>query len=81
MLIAGTNIGKHVKEAVYAESRDVFISEFGVARRKSADTEYWLQLLLRAGFLSEREFGSIDADRVEVTKLINSIRATTKGNE
>ena len=50
LLVAGTNIGKHVKEAVYAESRDVFISEFGVARRKSADTEYWLQLLLRAGF-------------------------------
>jgi four helix bundle protein len=81
LLVAGTNIGKHVKEAVYAESRDVFMTEFGVARRKSADTEYWLHLLLRSGYLSEREFESIDADRVEVTKLINSIRTTTKGNE
>ncbi len=81
LLIAGTNLGKHVKEAVYAESRDVFVSEFGVARRKSADAEYWLQLLLRSGLLSEREFESIDADRVEVTKLINSIRTTAKSNE
>ncbi len=82
LLIAGTNIGKHVKEAVYAESRDVFLSEFGVARRKSAGgAEYWLQLLVRAGFMSEKEFESIDADRIEVTKLINSIRVATKRND
>ena len=48
LLMAGTNIGKHVKEAVSAESRQVFISEFGVARRKASETEYWLQLLLHA---------------------------------
>ena len=81
LLVAGTNIGKHVKEAVFAESREVFVAEFGTARRKSADTEYWLQLLLFDGVLSETEFESIDADRIEVTKLINSIRTTAKNNE
>ena len=81
LLVAGTNIGKHVKEAVYAESKEIFVSEFGVARRKSADTEYWLQLLLFDGVLSEKEYESIDADRIEVTKLINSIRSTAKKNE
>jgi four helix bundle protein len=80
LLVAGTNIGRHIKEAVYAESRDVFASEFGVARRKSADTEYWLQLLLRDGVLSEKEFESVDGDRIEVTKLINAIRSTTRSN-
>jgi four helix bundle protein len=80
LLSAGTNIGRHVKEAVYAESREVFVNEFGVARRKSADIEYWLQLLMFGGVLSEKEYESVDADRVEVTKLINSIRTTTKQN-
>ena len=79
--MAGTKIGRHVKEAVFAESREVFINEFGIARRKSADTEYWLQLLTCGGFLTNREFDSIDADRVEVTKLINAIRGTSKKNE
>ena len=81
LLISGTGVGKHVKGAVFAESREVFVNEFGVARRKSADTEYWLQLLLYDGLLDEREFGSIDADRVEVTKLINAIRGTARNNE
>ena len=80
LLIAGTNLGRHVKETVYAESRQTFVTEFGVARRKSADTEYWLQLLLFDGILNESEFESIDADRIEVTKLINSIRTTAKSN-
>ena len=81
LLAAGTNIGRHVKEAVFAESREVFVNEFGVARRKSADTEYWLQLLMFGGVLSEKEYESVDADRIEVTKLINSIRTTAKKND
>jgi four helix bundle protein len=81
LLVAGTGVGKHVKSAVFAESREVFITEFGVARRKSEDTEYWLQLLFNDGNISEREFESMDADRVEVTKLINAIRGTARKNE
>ncbi len=34
LLVAGTNIGRHVKEAVYAESRDVFVAEFGIREKK-----------------------------------------------
>ena len=80
LLLAGTNLGRHVKEAVFAESRETFVAEFGIARRKSANTEYWLQLLLFDGLLNEDEFKSIDADRIEVTKSINSIRTIAKNN-
>jgi four helix bundle protein len=81
LLISGTGVGKHVKSAVFAESREVFITEFGVARRKSEDTEYWLQLLFHDGVLSDREFESMNGDRVQVTKLINSIRTTARKND
>lgn len=81
LLLSGTGIGKHVNGAVFAESREVFINEFGVARRKSADTEYWLRLLRHGDLLDQREFDSMDADRIEVTKLINKIRGTAKKNE
>ncbi len=32
-----------MKEAVYGENRERFGLERGVARRKAAETEYWLQ--------------------------------------
>ncbi len=80
VLLAGTQVGRHVKEAVNAESRQVFAAEFGAARRKASETEYWLQLLLHAELIGQKEFDSIDLDRIEVTKLINSILSTTKKN-
>jgi len=73
LLVAGTHIGKHVKEAVAAESRQVFINEFGAARRKASETEYWLQLLHHADLLRQPEYESIESDRVEIAKLISSI--------
>lgn len=73
LLVSGTHIGKHVKEAVAAESRQIFISEFGAARRKASETEYWLQLLHHADLLRQPEYESIESDRVEIAKLISSI--------
>ena len=81
LLVAGTNIGKHVNEAVNAESRQIFVTGFDIARRKSADTEYWLLLLHLGGIISVKEFESMEADRIEVAKLINSIRARSRKNE
>ena len=80
LLVAGTHIGKHVKEAVAAESRQIFINEFGAARRKVSETEYWLQLLLHADILKEPEFESIESDRLEIAKLISSIFSKAKQN-
>jgi four helix bundle protein len=80
LLTAGTNIWLTRKGNGLRGIAGSVRAEFGVARRKSADTEYWLQLIPFDGLISENEFASVDADRVEVTKLINSIRSTTKKN-
>lgn len=73
LLVSGTNIGRHVKAAVGAENRDVFISEFGVARRRALETEYWLLVLFHGAIISEPEYRSIENDRLELVKVISSI--------
>lgn len=80
LLISGTNIGKHVNAAVGAEGRQFFVAEFGVARRRSSETQYWLLVLLHGEFPSPGEYESIEADRVELTKIINSILSSSKVN-
>ena len=80
LLISGTHIGKHIKEAVDAESRQVFINEMAIARRKASETEYWLRLLLNAEFITEKEFNSIEQDRIELAKILTSIVKTSKQN-
>ncbi len=81
LLVSGTHIGKHIKEAVDAETRSVFVSEMGIARRKASETEYWLQLLFQADFLTEKAFSSIETDRLEIFKLLTSIVKTSKEKE
>lgn len=78
LLVSGTNIGRHVKAAVGAENRDVFISEFGVARRRALETEYWLLVLFHGAIISEPEYRSIENDRLELVKVISSILSSSK---
>jgi four helix bundle protein len=81
LLISGTHIGKHVKEAVDAESRSTFITEMAIARRKASETEYWLKLLFQADLLNQKQFDSIESDRQEIIKMLTSIVKTSKANE
>jgi len=78
LLVSGTNIGRHVKAAVGAENRDVFISEFGVARRRALETEYWLLVLFHGAIISEPEYRSIENDRLELVKVISSILSSSR---
>ena len=78
LLISGTNIGKHVKAAVGAENREMFIAEFGAARRRALETEYWLLVLFHGGILTEAEYQSIEDDRVELVKIVSSIASTSR---
>lgn len=80
ILVSGTHIGKHIKEAVGAESRTIFINEMAIARRKASETEYWLQLLFHADFLNEKEYESLETDRESLIKMLTSIVKTSKEN-
>jgi len=80
LLISGTNIGRHARAAIGAENRDTFISEFGVARRRALETEYWLLVLFHGDILNETEYRSIEADRLELVKIISSIHSSSRGS-
>lgn len=81
LLSAGTNIGKHVKEALSAESPDGFPKYMAMALRRADETEYWLQLIHFAELLKDNEFDSIEADRKELAKMLTAIVKTSKGSK
>lgn len=80
LLVAGTHVAKHIKEAVDGESRQGFITEMGLARRKASETEYWLQLLFQSDYLTEKAFNSINTDREAIFAMLTSIVKTSKEN-
>jgi len=80
LLRCGTSIGANLSEAMYGVSRNDFIAKVFISLKEAAETEYWLELLNKTGFLSDSEYTSIDADCKELIKLLISIAKTSRQN-
>ena len=78
LLRSGTAIGALIREAEYAESRADFIHKLHIALKEASETEYWLYLLLDAGYLGEEAGTSLLTDCRELLRLLISIIKTTK---
>ena len=75
---SGTSIGANVREAINAQSKADFIHKLSIAQKEADETIYWLELLLYTNTISEKEFESINADAIEILKIIKKIIITTK---
>ena len=78
VLTSGTHIGKHVKEALMGESRQIFIGSMATALKKASETEYWLEILHASEYLDEKAFVSINNDCQEIQRILTSIVKTSK---
>lgn len=80
LLKSGTSIGANIREAVRGQSRNDFIAKMNIALKEVSETEYWLELLFRTNYMTQKEYESIFYDCHELTKLLSSIVKTTKNN-
>ena len=78
LLRSGTSIGANVREGIYAQSRNDFISKMSIALKETVETEYWLELLSKTSYLKEQEYESIMADCSEIARLLTAIVKNTK---
>ena len=80
LLRSGTSIGANCREAVYAQSKQDFISKLSIALKETNESIYWLELLHDTGHITDESFNSIHADGLEILKLLISIIKTLKSN-
>ena len=59
---SGTSIGANIAESKNAQSTADFVSKLNIALKEANETEYWLDLLALAGFLSEDVLHSLQND-------------------
>ena len=45
LLRSGTSIGANCAEAIYAQSRNDYISKYSIALKEASETQYWICLL------------------------------------
>lgn len=75
---SGTSVGANIREAIVSFSNADFIYKMNTALKEACETEYWLELLYEAEYISDTEFKSIYNDCNELAKLLTAIVKTSK---
>ena len=78
ILKSGTAVGALVREAEHGESRKDFIHKMNIALKEANETMYWLDLLHQTDFLNDKMYDSLNADAIELVKLLASIVKTSR---
>ena len=79
VLRSGTSIGANITEGHYGASKADFINKYAIAEKEAAETRYWLNLLLKSGYLHEDEATlSLVADCTELIRLLASSIKTAR---
>ena len=77
LLKSGTSIGANVEEATAAQSKKDFISKMAIALKEARETNYWLRLLKRTGYIEKDDLIS---ESEEVMNILGAIVRTSRKN-
>ena len=80
VLKSGTSIGANIREALCSSSRKEFVAKMNISLKEAYETEYWLELLYKTDYISEKEYNSIFPQCRELTNILSQIILTTKAN-
>lgn len=80
LIRSGTAIGALVREAQHAESKADFVHKLSIGLKEANETEYWIVILYKTGYLSAGMYKSIHHDCNEIISLLVKIIKTTKEN-
>ncbi len=78
---SGTSIGANANEAVYGISKADFIAKLQISLKETAETEYWLRLLMMSEYITEQEGNSLLDDCLEIKRILVSTLNTAKENK
>ena len=78
---SGTSIGANINEANYGQSKADFISKMHIALKETAETEYWLRLLILSEYISKKEGESLLNDCLEIKRILVATLNTAKNNK
>lgn len=78
---SATSIGANIREANYAHSKPDFVSKLQISLKKCYETEYWLELMLKADLLQEEIARVLLHDCGSIRRMLVSSINTIKNKE
>jgi four helix bundle protein len=78
ILRSGTSVGAMICGIEYSENKTEFIHKKAVVQQEINETIYWLELLCETEYIPSKEFENINADAIELIKIIIASINTVK---
>ena len=78
---SATSIGANIREANYAHSRADFISKLQIALKECYETEYWLELFMKARLSAADVVTPLLHDCGSIRRMLISSVKTAKQNQ
>jgi four helix bundle protein len=75
-----TSVGANYRAACRARSKADFISKMSVVQEAADETQYWLELMLDLGIVSEEAFTPHFREAGELTAIFTASTKTAKAN-
>lgn len=80
LLKSGTSIGANISEALQAQSRKDFVAKLSIAHKEANETDFWLRLIVDAGYVHEKETAASKSLLNQTIALLTAILKKTKQN-
>ena len=78
LMRSGTSIGANIHESKYAHGTADFISKMQIALKECYESEYWLELLNRTGYIEEEKYKQILNNCGQIRRMLISSINTVK---
>lgn len=78
LMRSGTSIGANIHESKYAHGTADFISKMQIALKECYESEYWLELLNRTGYIDAEQYKLIINNCGQVRRMLISSINTVK---
>lgn len=81
LLRSGTSIGANIHESKYAHGTADFIAKMQIALKECYESEYWLELLNRTGYIPDGQYKKICNTCGAIRRMLISSINTAKNNQ
>ena len=81
LIRSGTSIGANIHESKYAHGTADFIAKMQIALKECYESEYWLEILNRTGFLKDEPYHFLKSACGSIRRMLISSINTVKENQ
>lgn len=78
ILRSSTSTASNYRAACRAKSKADFIYKLGIVEEESDETEFWLEMIVDSGLLSEKKLAALRNEVNQITRIVSASKITAR---